>query len=173
MFSTTCRFLENAGWIQTLYLNQSPYFIHLIITDAPKPNPFNVDIGFVVDGTASMGRYIQDVKNHVSEIVHKTIEKYPNSTVRVGFVAYRDYTEKEMNIEALDMTDNITKFVEFVGKLKAYAGGDVPENVLGGLDRALHLDWKYPNRIIFHIGIAQLLLYGLSILLYIYTISHI
>ena len=86
----------------------------------------------------------------------------------LGFGSHEGvWTEKKMNIEALDMTDNITKFVEFVGKLKAYAGGDVPENVLGGLDRALHLDWKYPNRIIFHIGIAQLLLYGLSILLYI------
>ena len=158
-----------------LNVNQSLHFIYIDTKDAPIASPFNVDIAFVVDSTASMGRYIQDVKNHVSEIVHKTIEKYPNSTVRVGFVAYRDYTEKEMNIEALDMTNNITKFIEFVGKLKAYAGGDVPENVLGGLDRALHLDWKYPNRIIFHIGIAQLLLYGLFILLYIYdhTISHI
>ena len=165
MFSTTCTFLENVGCIRKLYLNQGLNFIHLITTDAPKSNPFNVDIGFVVDGTASMGRYILDVKNHVSEIVHKTIEKYPNSTVRVGFVAYRDYTEKKMNIEALDMTDNITKFVEFVGKLKAYAGGDVPENVLGGLGRALQLDWKSPNRILFHIGISQLLIYGPSILL--------
>lgn len=116
-------------------------------------NPFDVDIVFVMDSTASMGHYIQDVKAHISEMAEDIVDRFLNCTVRVGFVGYRDFTEGEKRLEILNLTNQTDKFVEFVGKIKAYAGGDVPEDVLGGLNQALDLSWKAENRIIFHIGI--------------------
>ena len=46
-----------------------------------------------MDSTASMGRYIEDVKNHISDMAHTIVDTFHNCTVRVGFVGYRDYTE--------------------------------------------------------------------------------
>ena len=99
-----------------------------------------------------MGKYIQQVKNHVSEMVHTIVKKFHNSTVRVAFVGYRDYTEGNARLEVLNLTDKIGKFVSYVSLVKAYAGGDVPEDVLGGLNTAVNLNWKAPTKIIIHIG---------------------
>ena len=101
----------------------------------------DVDIAFMVDSTASMGRYIDQVKNHIADIVRNIVEKFNDSRVRIGFVGYRDYTEGKARFEVLEMTHIIQKFVQYVGLVRAYAGGDVPEDVLGALDKtlALHL----------------------------------
>ena len=116
----------------------------------------DVDVAFIVDSTASMGHYIQEVKDHISDIVHAIVERFQDSSVRVGFVGYRDYTEGKKRFEVLDMTDDIVKFVLYVGMVNAYAGGDVPEDVLGALNQAIHLSWDAPNKIIFHIGILNI-----------------
>ena len=103
-----------------------------------------------------MGHYIQEVKDHISDIVHTIVKRFQDSTVRVGFVGYRDYTEGKERFKVLDMTDDIVKFVRYVGMVKAYAGGDVPEDVLGALNKAILLSWNAPNKIIFHIGIINI-----------------
>ena len=54
------------------------------------------------------------------------------------------------------MTDDIVKCVRYVGMVKAYAGGDVPEDVLGAINKAILLSWNAPNKIIFYIGDAPL-----------------
>ena len=137
-------------------------------------NPYDVDVVFVMDSTASMGRYIQDVKEHISEMAEDIVDEFRNCTVRVGFVGYRDFTEGDKRLEILDMTNKTSEFVDFVDKIRAYAGGDVPEDVLGGLNQALDLSWKAKNRIIFHIGtihirLVLLLLVWFFQLRYIFT----
>jgi len=121
-------------------------------------NPYDVDVVFVMDSTASMGRYIQDVKEHISEMAEDIVDEFRNCTGRVGFVGYRDFTEGDKRLEILDMTNKTSEFVDFVDKIRAYAGGDVPEDVLGGLNQALDLSWKAKNRIIFHIGTIPIML---------------
>ena len=94
------------------------------------------------------------------------VDRFNNCTVRVGFVGYRDYTEGPRRFETLDMTNETDDFIDFVGEMKAFAGGDVPEDVLGGLNQALELDWKAKNRIIFHIGNYSIIF--INIILYLY-----
>jgi len=113
----------------------------------------------MVDSTASMGHYIQAVKDHISDMVRAIVQKFHNSKVRVGFVGYRDYTEGKERFEVLNITDNIVAFVRYMEQVKAYAGGDVPEDVLGALYQAIHLSWNAPNKIIFHIGIINIFKY--------------
>ena len=110
-----------------------------------------------MDTTASMGQYIHEVRDHISDMAHAVVDEFPNCTVRVAFVGYRDYTEADKRLQVLNMTNDTKEFVEFVGKIKPFAGGDVPEDVLGGLDKALKLDWKASNKIIFHIGVNYIM----------------
>ena len=100
-----------------------------------------------------MGRYIQDVKEHILDMVHAIVHEFHNCSVRLGFVGYRDFTEGGKIFEILNFTNDTQYFVESVGKVKAFAGGDVPEDVLGGIDQALNLNWTANNKVLFHIGI--------------------
>ena len=83
------------------------------------------------------------------------VDTFHNCTVRVAFVGYRDYTEGDKRFQVLDFTNDTSAFVDYLGNVKAYAGGDVPEDVLGGLDQALSLDWQAKNKVLFHIGIIN------------------
>jgi hypothetical protein len=56
----------------------------------------------------------------------------------------------------LPFTKSIAEFKAFVAKIKAEGGGDFPEDVLGGLNKAISLAWpeRSGTRIIFHLGDA-------------------
>ena len=55
-------------------------------------------------------------------------------------------------IETFDFTDDIVKFTENLGKIKAERGADYPEDVLGGINATLGLSWQAANKIFFQIG---------------------
>ena len=104
-----------------------------------------------MDSTSSMGSYITAVKDSIDDIVSRIHQIYKNATVRLAFVAYRDYGTKP-HFEILNFTESIPEFSEFVGNITAMGGGDTPEDVLGGINKTIHLNWKAANRIFYQIG---------------------
>lgn len=62
----------------------------------------------------------------------------------------------ENHFEVLPFTKSIAEFKAFVVKIRATGGGDAPEDVLGGLHKAISLSWpeRSGTRIIFHLGDA-------------------
>jgi hypothetical protein len=115
-------------------------------------NNSNVDIAFMMDATLSMRRNIVAAKENIASIVRNVKEAFSNNTVRVAFVAYRDYSERELRIETYDFTEDVEAFTTSLGNVRAFAGYDDPEDVLGGLNATLHLNWKEANKLIFQIG---------------------
>ena len=115
-------------------------------------NNSNVDIAFMMDATLSMRRNIVAAKENIASIVRNVKEAFSNNTVRVAFVAYRDYSERELRIETYDFTEDVEDFTTSLGNVRAFAGYDDPEDVLGGLNATLHLNWKEANKLIFQIG---------------------
>ena len=140
--------------IHILIIRFSTFLLKLCfyILEEIKQNNTNVDVAFTVDATGSMGDYIAAVKDSIDHIVSRIVQKYKNATVRLAFVGYRDYDVPETHFEILDFTESIPEFSEFVGKIKEKDGGDVPEDVLGGIDKTIHLNWKAANRIFYQIG---------------------
>ena len=112
----------------------------------------NVDIAFMMDATLSMKRNIVAAKDNVASIVRKVKEAFRNNTVRVAYVAYRDYSERDQRIETFDFTEDVGEFTESLGNVRAFAGYDDPEDVLGGINATLHLNWKAANKLFFQIG---------------------
>ena len=112
----------------------------------------HVDVAFTVDATRSMEPYIKAVKDSIDNIVLRIYQKYKKATVRIAFVGYRDYDTPDTHFEILDFTDSISDFSEFAGNIKADDGGDKPEDVLGGINETIHLNWKAANRIFYQIG---------------------
>ena len=107
----------------------------------------------MMDATASMGRNIASARRNVANIVNRIKSTFKSATVRVALVAYRDYTEGRRRFEILDFTDNVPRFVAFMGRVRAFRGGDISEDVLGALDKTINLNWKAPNKLFFQIGI--------------------
>ncbi|KAI6227529.1 Efk-1 [Aphelenchoides fujianensis] len=123
----------------------------------------HVDLCFVVDATGSMTGYIQEVKDVVHKIVRELVPQKADdqsgskamvNTLRLAFVAYRDY-DYSKRFEILPFTKRVDEFSEFCANIKAeYAwDNDDPEDVLGGLNKALGLKWSRLDntKVIFHI----------------------
>ena len=74
--------------------------------------------------------------------------------MRVGFVGYRDFADRKYRIVSINLTEDTTTVIDFMDEIEAYGGGDECEDVYGGLDRVLNHDWKFPTRILIHVGDA-------------------
>lgn len=130
------------------------------VTDIPRDEhdnvdqgSMNVDLAFCVDCTGSMGSYIKEVVDKVVEIVNTVKAKFQGSEVRVAFVGYRDYSDKErFCIQDFTTAENIKRYVETV---KADGGGDCAEDVAGGLRAVGKLSWnKNVARLTIHLADA-------------------
>ena len=118
---------------------------------------------FLVDITASMGYAIKDVKARINEIVTKAEEQFSGISLHVGIIGYRDYSDDEQFV-VHDFTSDKVAFVRCLSRMEAKGGGDTPEDVLGGMQKALsEPSWgdakhretqKTVAKIIFHIGDA-------------------
>ena len=113
----------------------------------------NVDIAFLVDCTESMLPYRVETKKDIDGIVSSIKENFENK-VQVAFVGYRDHDDGEKRIKCLQFTEDIAYFQRFVSCINANGGGDAPEDVLGGIEAAVNLNWSSKNRVLFHVGDA-------------------
>ena len=113
----------------------------------------SVDIAFLVDCTGSMLPYIVETKKDIDGIVSSIKENFENK-VQVAFVGYRDHDDGQKRIECLQFTEDIAYFQRFVSCINANGGGDAPEDVLGGIEAAVNLNWSSKNRVLFHVGDA-------------------
>ncbi|KLP07767.1 Uncharacterized protein Y057_10909 [Fusarium fujikuroi] len=117
-------------------------------------NSCSTDILFLLDTTYSMNSYIETAKNQIRSIVKEIKEVFLNeSNVRVAVVGYKDHGD-EPNIEFLDFTTSVTEVYNFLASLQASGGGDIPEDVLGGIQKAINASWMQQTRCLIHIADA-------------------
>jgi Mg-chelatase subunit ChlD len=115
-----------------------------------------VSICFVLDTTGSMERHILGVKNKIATIV-ESIQRSHAEICGISFIGYKDWCDGDEHFEVLNFTCNVSLFKSFVSAIVATGGGDIPEDVLGGLKKAaIALNWPSNSgtRIVFHIADA-------------------
>ncbi|KAM0338320.1 hypothetical protein ACHAPU_011372 [Fusarium lateritium] len=112
------------------------------------------DVLFLVDTTSSMGPYIDAAKDQVKRIMQDITETfYSEAEVRIAVVGYKDHCDS-INIQFIDFTTDVERVRIFIDRLRASGGGDAPEDVLGGIDKAINASWKNPTRCVIHIADA-------------------
>ena len=112
------------------------------------------DILFLVDTTSSMWEHIRAAKNQIRSIVKDIGEAFlDEAEVRMAVVGYRDHADVP-NIQFLDFTPSADQVRSFLDELTASGGADEPEDVLGGIQKALNATWKHQTRCIIHIADA-------------------
>ena len=114
----------------------------------------STDLLFLIDTTGSMESHINAAKEQVKSIVRDIEAAFFNEAeVRMAVVGYKDHLDNP-NIQFLDFTPSADEVRSFIDKLAATGGGDIPEDVLGGLRQALNASWKQKTRCIIHIADA-------------------
>ena len=102
-----------------------------------------LELGLLLDCTASMSSWIDRAKQTIHEIIDKAIKECEEDgklKCRVSFVGYRDIKESR-RFEVLPFTNNIDEVKTFISKVSAFGGGDQPEDMQGGLKLSLMQDW--------------------------------
>ncbi|KAI0881240.1 uncharacterized protein GGS22DRAFT_181772 [Annulohypoxylon maeteangense] len=113
----------------------------------------SVDLLFLIDTTGSMSPYIKAAREQVKDIVARVKENFLNeSVIRVAIVGYKDHADNP-NIQFLDFTPDTAKANMFLDMLVVMngGGGDLPEDVLGGIQQAINASWLQESRCIIHI----------------------
>jgi Mg-chelatase subunit ChlD len=115
-----------------------------------------LDIAFVIDTTGSMGDEIDRLKKTLDVIHFRLAHLDPAADVRFGLVEYKDRGD-DFVTRPIPFTADLEKFRASLAGLRAYGGGDQPEDVQAGLEQALHgLQWRDGNavKVAFLIGDA-------------------
>ncbi|KAJ7785278.1 hypothetical protein DFH07DRAFT_864425 [Mycena maculata] len=100
--------------------------------DGPQPEAY--DLLIVTDATASMGGYLDSLRESIPEIL--ALAKLSGAFNRLGVLAYKDYTDPVNEIAAWSGW-NAPKLTQFVHELRATGGGDFPEAAKTALIRGL------------------------------------
>lgn len=100
----------------------------------------NIAVCFLVDCTWSMDCHITAVKTQIQEVTQKYKDLYPDSAIQFAFVGYKDFDNPEMSV--LNFTPHVDEFIDYVGMVRCEGGGDICEDVAGGLREVTGLSWS-------------------------------
>ena len=113
-----------------------------------------VDICFIMDATGSMGSWIDQTKQNLLEIINSVKKACPDVQFYLSIIAYRDFDQGSDSIQVMPFTSDFVKTTEFLSTIVARGGGDACEDINGGFQQALKLDWKSPTKILIHFADA-------------------
>ncbi len=114
-----------------------------------QDNTYDVDIVFCIDVTGSMRPVIEEAKNKMRNLPRDLSEAMQAAKKRMGQLRVKLIPFRDLGVDsdALVETDffyfpeEIETFMNEVDKLEARGGGDVPENGLEAIVRAMRSDW--------------------------------
>ncbi|MFH1688769.1 MAG: VWA domain-containing protein [Candidatus Eisenbacteria bacterium] len=105
-----------------------------------------VDIVFVLDTTGSMGPPIAQVRRSISDVVNGLASKQDlREKLRFGLVGYRDSGDAYVSkiFCTLEEGKDHDHLLSVLGGIDVGGGGDYPEDVLAGVDRATAAEMKW------------------------------
>lgn len=124
----------------------------------PSGQIWSFDICFLVDCTGTMKDYISELLNLIPRVVRGMKIKYAGAAVRLAFVGYRDIGDEQPFV-ILPFTERVEDVLVYImGNATAEGGGgDAAEDVIGGLEAAVQLEWMWGSkavRLLLHLGDA-------------------
>ena len=108
----------------------------------------SLDLAVCMDLTGSMGSWITNAKEQLCQIVDSLKSAHANLKMRVAFIGYRDHCDGQKRLVTSSLTSDIESIKRLIHVQNAEGGGDGPEDVTGGLDACLKLEWQGGARLI-------------------------
>lgn len=104
----------------------------------------NVNILFVIDGTASMREYYKPVANSIEKIIRKNSTTGANNTLKFGAVIYRDYADGQSAVEVEPITTEHDRVIKKILTTQCFsADGDLPEAQFNGIIEGIKMSGLY------------------------------
>jgi len=118
--------------------------------------PVQLDVGFVIDTTGSMGDEIDRIKATLLRLTEQLGELPQDFELRYGAVLYRDVSDSYVT-RTYDFTSDLRAFDDALQGIQASGGGDKAESLNQGLARAVDgLSWGEDGpRLLFLIADAE------------------
>lgn len=111
----------------------------------PKPRgegPMTLEVLFLIDTTGSMGDEIDQIKTSLLAVTSKAKERRTDLVLRYGAVLYRDLNDDYLTM-AHPFTEDLAAFDTALQGVTAGGGGDLPEAMNQGLERAVEgVQWQ-------------------------------
>lgn len=103
----------------------------------------------------SMGSWLGKAKTQSQQIIDECRRKFVGYKIKIAFVGYRDLCDAlEKRYTVVNFTENGREVENALKACEAYGGGDAAEDVFGGLEKALALNWSSKARCLFLVADA-------------------
>lgn len=109
-----------------------------------------LQVCLMMDCTASMRPWIVAAKERLVESLRSIKQSYPEYSIDVAFIGYRDYTDYEKMI-LVDFTEDHKIVKNRISTIQAKGGDDEAEDVAGAYRLAASLNWYANVRLMVHI----------------------
>lgn len=104
--------------------------------------PMTLEVLFLIDTTGSMGDEIDQIKTSLLAVTSKARAKRVDLVLRYGAVLYKDLNDDYLTM-AHPFTEDLAAFNSALQGVTAGGGGDLPEAMNQGLERAVEgVDWQ-------------------------------
>ena len=103
-----------------------------------------------------MSSYITAAKDETENISKELRSLYPEYNFQYGYVFYRDPIDSHDDIhEIINLTDQVNSLPEKIKKIRAYGGGDMPEDWVGAFKLVNeNITWRNGLKVIIHLADA-------------------
>jgi myosin protein heavy chain len=109
------------------------------------------DLLFIMDITNGMTAYLAQLKRDLLEMISTIREKCLGIEIYLGFIGYKDLNDLDLgeNYIDLDFTNDYESIKKSIDAVQAGGGGDIPEDLCGGLELGTKKSWKGKTRLAF------------------------
>ena len=107
-------------------------------------NTVTLDLLFIMDITESMQDLLEETRDSIKYILDKIKRDSPGIDVRFAYEGYRDFADlKEgQKYYTIDFETDLDLFKSKLNEITAIGGGDDAEDVAGGLNAGLKMNWR-------------------------------
>ena len=107
-------------------------------------NTVTLDLLFIMDITESMQDLLDETRDSIKYILDKIKRDSPGIDVRFAYEGYRDFADlKEgQKYYTIDFETDLDLFKSKLDEIRAIGGGDDAEDVAGGLNAGLNMNWR-------------------------------
>ena len=107
-------------------------------------NTVTLDLLFIMDITESMQDLLDETRDSIKYILDKIKRDSPGIDVRFAYEGYRDFADlKEgQKYYTIDFETDLDLFKSKLDEITAIGGGDDAEDVAGGMNAGLNMNWR-------------------------------
>ncbi len=127
------------GKSQAIDLSSKKEFVIAFNKEQTLPN--TLDLMFVIDSTGSMGDEMRYLSKEFDAIVANIEAKHPEVDIRFGLTLYKDKGDDYV-VKNFPFTSNKNKMQKQLAEESANGGGDYPEAMEEGIEKALNASWQ-------------------------------